>query len=84
MSITSMQDENLCRLYDNVREQVEADRGSRYKFMSSPSIKQYATALREEMTRRRLQHSPIEWDRDEGSPACRTGAEGEEHEAQQG
>jgi hypothetical protein len=59
MSIASLQDENLRRRYDNVREQVEADRGSRYKFMSS--VKQYPTALREEMIRRRLLHSPIEW-----------------------
>jgi hypothetical protein len=62
MSITTLQDENLRRLYENVREQAEADRGSRYKFASNPSVKQYATALREEMIRRRLQHLPIEWD----------------------
>jgi hypothetical protein len=57
-------DENLLRLYDNIRIQVEADRGLRYKFMASETVKQRATALREEITRRRLQHTPIEWPRD--------------------
>jgi hypothetical protein len=33
--------------------------------MSSETVKQRATALREEITRRRLQHTPIEWPRDQ-------------------
>ena len=41
--------------------QVDADRGSKYKFAIASSVKQYATNLREELTRRRVQHTPIEW-----------------------
>jgi hypothetical protein len=65
MAAENLRDENLLRLYDSVREQVEADRLSKHKFASGPSVKEYAEALRREMTKRRLQHTPIEWDRDQ-------------------
>jgi hypothetical protein len=64
MGFSQFKDENILRLYDNIRIQVEADRGLRYKFMASETVKQRATALRDEITRRRLQHTPIEWPRD--------------------
>jgi hypothetical protein len=32
--------------------------------MIGTSVRQYAEALRVEMTRRRLRHTPIEWHRD--------------------
>jgi hypothetical protein len=64
MLIENLRDENLLRFYDNIREQVEADKRSKYKFAASHSVKEYAEALRGEMTIRRLQHTPIEWDRD--------------------
>jgi hypothetical protein len=64
MAIENLKDESILRLYDNIRIQVEADRGLRYKFMASETVKQRASALREEITRRRLQHTPIEWPRD--------------------
>jgi hypothetical protein len=64
VGFSQFNDENILRLYDNIRIQVEADRGLRYKFMASETVKQRATALREEITRRRLQHTPIEWSRD--------------------
>jgi hypothetical protein len=51
-------------LWDNIRSQVDADRGSKHKFTTGDSVKQHATALREEMINRRLQHIPIEWARD--------------------
>ena len=64
MGIANLNDESILRLYDSVRNQVDADRGSKYKFAIWDSVKQYATSLREEMIKRRLQHTPIEWPRD--------------------
>jgi hypothetical protein len=64
MGFSQLKDESILLLYDNIRIQVEADRGLRYKFMASETVRQRATALREEITRRRLQHTPIEWPRD--------------------
>ena len=56
-------DESLLRFYENVREQVESDRrsGGRYR-LAGDSVKQYADRLGEEMDRRRLRFSPIQWD----------------------
>jgi hypothetical protein len=65
MAIDNLKDENLLRFYDRIREQVEADRNFRHKFMTGTTVKQYAAALREEITKRRLQHTPIEWNRDQ-------------------
>ena len=64
VGITNLTDESILRLYDGVRNQVDADLGSKYKFAMASSVKQYATNLREELTRRRLQHTPIEWPSD--------------------
>jgi hypothetical protein len=64
VSIASLNDESILRLYDNIRIQVDADHGFRHKFMTGESVKQHASALRDEITRRRLQHTPIEWQRD--------------------
>ena len=65
MAVENLRDENLLRFYDSIREQVEADKRSNHKFAASRSVKEYAEALRGEMTKRRLQHTPIEWDRDQ-------------------
>lgn len=64
MGFSQFKDETILRLHDNIRIQVEADRGLRYKFMASETVKQRATALREEITIRHLQHTPFEWPRD--------------------
>ena len=64
MGIASLNDESILRLYDNIRSQVDADRGLRHKFMTRDAVKQHAAVLRDEITRRRLQHTPIEWRRD--------------------
>jgi hypothetical protein len=61
MEFLQLSDESILRFYDNIRIQVEADRRLRYKLMASETVKHRATALREEITRRRLQHTPIEW-----------------------
>ena len=56
-----MSDESLVLYYENIRQQAEADRGYKHHLTASPAIRERADELREEMTRRRLQHSPIDW-----------------------
>ncbi len=61
MSVEDMSDERLVRYYENVRQQVEADRAGNHKFMMNPTVQQYADQLQSEMIKRGLEHSPIEW-----------------------
>jgi hypothetical protein len=61
MSVEHMPDERLARYYENIRQQVEAERACKYKLMTNPTVHQYAGHLRSEMIKRRLKHSPIEW-----------------------
>ena len=60
---SASKDENLLSFYESVREQVESDKrsGGRYR-LAGESVKQYADRLRDEMDRRRLRFSPIQWD----------------------
>jgi hypothetical protein len=62
MSFTRMKNERLVAFYENVRYQVEMDRinGGKYRFIGE-RIKQYADKLREEIDRRRLRITPIDW-----------------------
>ena len=64
MSLNKLSDESVLILYENIREQVAADArtGSRYKFVGE-TAKQRAEHLREEMDRRRLRFTPINWPR---------------------
>ena len=61
MSIEYMPDERLARYYENIRQQVEADRGKKHQFTTGPTVRQYAERLRSELIKRQLRHSPIEW-----------------------
>jgi hypothetical protein len=61
MSVENMPDARLALYYESIRRQADADRANKHQFMASPTIRQYAERLREEMTKRRLQHSPIDW-----------------------
>jgi hypothetical protein len=61
MSVEDMPDERLTRFYENIRKEVEADRMYKQRFMSSPTVREYADSLRSEMIKRRLGHCPIEW-----------------------
>ena len=61
MSVEDMPDERLVRYYENVRQQVEADRAGNHKFMMNPTVQQYADQLQSEMIKRGLEHSPIQW-----------------------
>jgi hypothetical protein len=62
--LSKSKDESLLSFYEGVRQQVDADVKScgRYRFMGE-SVKQYADRLSEEMERRRLQFTPIDWQR---------------------
>jgi hypothetical protein len=64
MSFTQTKDERLLAFYENVRGQVQLDMrsGGRYRF-AGDGVKQYAEKLREEIERRRLRFTPIDWDR---------------------
>ena len=64
MNYSNSKDERLLSYYDDVRRQVELDNlsGGRYR-LAGDGVKQYAERLREEMDRRRLQFTPIEWPR---------------------
>lgn len=64
MDFSNSKDERLLAFYDNVRRQVEMyiRSGGRYRF-AGDGVKQYADKLREEMDRRRLRFTPIDWPR---------------------
>jgi hypothetical protein len=61
VSASDLSDESLLRYYNNIRQQVEAERGNKHKFMTSDSIKEYAESLRLELHKRRLSYAPIDW-----------------------
>jgi hypothetical protein len=66
VSWTNRSDESLLHFYESVRTQVEADRqsmrsGHAYSFAGSVAIKTYASTIADELARRRLQFTPIEW-----------------------
>jgi hypothetical protein len=61
MSLQSLSDDSVSALYENIREQVAIDRGSKYRFAAGDSVRQRAEELRSELIRRRLDSPPIEW-----------------------
>ena len=64
MSFVQSKDERLLAFYENIRRQVELDlqSGSPHRLIGE-GVKQYADKLREEMDRRRLRFTPIDWHR---------------------
>jgi hypothetical protein len=64
MNFAHSKNESLLHFYESVRRQVEADKlsGGRYRF-AGDAAKQYADQIREELERRRLQFTPIDWPR---------------------
>jgi hypothetical protein len=61
MSLEKISDESVLLYYESIRQQAEADRPYKYHLTASPSVRERAEKLREEMERRRLRHSPIRW-----------------------
>jgi hypothetical protein len=64
MNFDNIKDEYLVVYYGCIRQQVVADiqAGGRYRLIGE-SVKQYADRLGEEMNRRRLRFTPIDWQR---------------------
>jgi hypothetical protein len=64
MNFSSSKDGRLLAFYNSVRRQVEMDMrsGGRYRF-ADDGVKQYTEKLCEEMERRRLSFTPIDWPR---------------------
>jgi hypothetical protein len=60
--IARLSDESIFRLYENIKDQVALDlrSGSQHRFMGEIAWR-HAQRLREEMDRRRLRFTPIEW-----------------------
>jgi hypothetical protein len=63
MNYSQMKDERLLAFYENVRQQVVLDGDSRYRF-AGDGVRAYADKLRQEMERRRLRFTPINWPED--------------------
>ena len=62
MNFANVKDESLLAFYESVRRQVQADMhaGGRYRFVGE-TARQYADRIRDELERRRLRFSPIDW-----------------------
>jgi hypothetical protein len=62
MNFSQTKDERLLAFYENIRRQVHLDMqaGGRYRLIGE-GVKQYADKLRDEMDRRRLRFTPIDW-----------------------
>ena len=58
MSLEKLNDESVERYYESIRKQVDADRAYKYPLTASPSVRERAETLRQEMIRRKLQPSP--------------------------
>ncbi len=61
MSLEKLSDESVTLYYESIRQQAEADRAHKRHFTASPTVRERAEKLREEMIKRKLQHSPIRW-----------------------
>jgi hypothetical protein len=61
VALADLRDESLVSFYESIHDQVNADRDQKYKFMTGQSVREYAETLRGEITRRRLQCTPILW-----------------------
>ena len=64
LEFSTARDETLIAFYESVRRQVEADKqsGGRSRLVGA-STRQYADTVREEMDRRRMKFTPIDWHR---------------------
>ena len=60
MNLSQMKDERLLTFYESVRQQVALDAASQYRF-AGDGVRAYADKLGEEMKRRRLSFTPINW-----------------------
>ncbi len=61
MSFEYLSDQSIICYYEEIRKLADDDRQAKRRFTDSPSVRQRAKKLKEEMARRRLQHPPIKW-----------------------
>jgi hypothetical protein len=57
MSLERMPDESLVGYYENIRQQVEADRVHKHRFTAGPTVRQYADRLRRNDTKAAAAHA---------------------------
>ena len=62
MALQDLTDESILKLYESIRQQVAADvqLGSKHRLLGD-TAQQQAERLREELERRRLKFTPIDW-----------------------
>jgi hypothetical protein len=63
MNYSQMKDERLLAFYEHARQRVALHAGSHYRF-AGDGVRAYADNLREEMDKRRLKFTPIDWSTD--------------------
>jgi hypothetical protein len=63
MNFAHSNDRSLLSFYESVRRQVEADKCLGGRRFAGEAARQYAERLREEIERRRLGFTPIDWPR---------------------
>lgn len=60
MNFSQMKDERLLAFYENVRQQVILDGNNQHR-LAGEGVRAYAERLGEEMYKRRLMFTPIDW-----------------------
>jgi hypothetical protein len=62
MNFTDSSDECLLHFYESIRRQVTADKqsGGRYR-LAGANVREYANRLKDEIDRRQLRFTPIDW-----------------------
>jgi hypothetical protein len=61
MPLTQLTDASLLLFYNNLRAQVDAERHSQHQLLASDEVRQYGDSLQEELDRRRISFTPIQW-----------------------
>jgi hypothetical protein len=62
VDLKSLNDESLLARFENIRRQADADRELRGEFrLVSDSNRQYVGKLQQEMERRAMRFTPIDW-----------------------
>ena len=66
-NLQNMTDESLLAYYESIRRQVAADHqlGARHRLIGG-TVMQFADHLKDEISRRQLAFTPIEWQRQGG------------------
>ena len=60
-NLSRMPDDRLKRFYEDIRQQVAADKANKHKFTAGQGVRDYADELQRELIRRGLPYSPVNW-----------------------